>query len=199
MASMNTRLNIDKLDGNIVQKHGGSKQAGFYQLGPCVKTGVHGVHVQKCVWFEVKLQGAQENHEFEVIQESDTHDAVAKKVKVPGQDGTKGNAAEMYRGDSNMVALGVVAAEIWVTKGFPDEAKEIILGMEIFRTRSEGGLSRNRDEEKKNKVSSGYCYLCLDEGGLQSEVSTLVEAVAYQRRLTIITKVEIVRILVCNS
>nr|GEY79326.1 zinc finger, CCHC-type [Tanacetum cinerariifolium] len=38
MASMNTRLNIEKLDGNIVQKHGGlkqlgSKQVGFKQLG----------------------------------------------------------------------------------------------------------------------------------------------------------------------
>ncbi|GJR88466.1 hypothetical protein Tco_0212477 [Tanacetum coccineum] len=33
MASMNTRLNIKKLDGNIVQKHGSSKQVGFKQLG----------------------------------------------------------------------------------------------------------------------------------------------------------------------
>ncbi|GKB95157.1 hypothetical protein Tco_0981294 [Tanacetum coccineum] len=30
---MNTRLNIEKLDGNIVQKHGSSKQVGFKQLG----------------------------------------------------------------------------------------------------------------------------------------------------------------------
>ncbi|GKE44224.1 hypothetical protein Tco_1471508 [Tanacetum coccineum] len=43
MASMNTRLNIEKLDGNIVQNHGGSKQVGFKQLGPGVETGVHGV------------------------------------------------------------------------------------------------------------------------------------------------------------
>nr|GEZ36702.1 zinc finger, CCHC-type [Tanacetum cinerariifolium] len=63
MASMNTRLNIKKLDGNIVQKHGGSKQVGlkqlgskqvrfkqlgvkqvgFKQLGPCVETGVYEV------------------------------------------------------------------------------------------------------------------------------------------------------------
>ncbi|GKC77369.1 hypothetical protein Tco_1128143, partial [Tanacetum coccineum] len=41
MASMNTRINIEKLDGNIVQKHGGSKQVGFKQLGPGVETGVH--------------------------------------------------------------------------------------------------------------------------------------------------------------
>ncbi|GJX96365.1 hypothetical protein Tco_0352163 [Tanacetum coccineum] len=36
-------LNIEKLDGNIVQKHGGSKQVGFKQLGLGVETGVHGV------------------------------------------------------------------------------------------------------------------------------------------------------------
>ncbi|GKE45495.1 hypothetical protein Tco_1472779, partial [Tanacetum coccineum] len=59
MAIMNTRLNIEKLDGNIVQKHGGSKQVGFKQLGCSVETGVHGVHDEKLVWFEVELQGAQ--------------------------------------------------------------------------------------------------------------------------------------------
>ena len=79
MASMNTRLNIEKLDGNIVLKHGGSKQVGFKQLGLGVKTRVHGVHVQKRVWFEVELQGAQENREAEVIQESNDHAAVAQR------------------------------------------------------------------------------------------------------------------------
>ncbi|GKC39389.1 hypothetical protein Tco_1051773 [Tanacetum coccineum] len=53
MASMNTRLNIKKLDGNIVQKHGCSKQVGFKQLDPGVETGVHGVHDEKRVWFQV--------------------------------------------------------------------------------------------------------------------------------------------------
>ncbi|GKG01083.1 hypothetical protein Tco_0305788, partial [Tanacetum coccineum] len=33
MASMNTRLNIEKLDEDIVQKHRGSKQVGLKQLG----------------------------------------------------------------------------------------------------------------------------------------------------------------------
>ncbi|GJW14508.1 zinc finger, CCHC-type containing protein [Tanacetum coccineum] len=61
MTSMNTRLNIKKLDGNIIQKHGGSKQVGlkqlsskqvrfkqlghkqvgFKQLGPGVERGFH--------------------------------------------------------------------------------------------------------------------------------------------------------------
>ncbi|GKE25911.1 hypothetical protein Tco_1441295 [Tanacetum coccineum] len=90
MASMNTRLNIENLDGNILQKHGGTKQVGFKQLGPCVKAGIHGVHVQKCVWFEVGLQGAQENREAKVIQESNDHATVAqRKLKVKQLKGKK--------------------------------------------------------------------------------------------------------------
>nr|GEW11549.1 RNA-directed DNA polymerase, eukaryota [Tanacetum cinerariifolium] len=88
MASMNTRLNIKKLDGNIAQKHGGLKQVGlkqlgykqvgfkqlgvkqvgFKQLGSSVKTGVHRVHDEKRVWFEVELQGAQGDCKAEVFQ-----------------------------------------------------------------------------------------------------------------------------------
>ncbi|GKA26872.1 hypothetical protein Tco_0712981 [Tanacetum coccineum] len=79
MASMNTRLNIKKLDGNIVQKHGGSKQVGFKQLSPGVETRVHGVHDEKRVWFEVKLQGAQGDREAEVFQVSNDDTAVAQR------------------------------------------------------------------------------------------------------------------------
>ncbi|GKA94995.1 hypothetical protein Tco_0817033 [Tanacetum coccineum] len=79
MASMNTRLNIEKLDGNIVQKHGGSKQVGFKQLGPGVETGVHGVHDEKRVWFEVELQGAQGDLEAEVFQVSNDDTAMAQR------------------------------------------------------------------------------------------------------------------------
>ncbi|GJW54744.1 hypothetical protein Tco_0098829 [Tanacetum coccineum] len=87
MASMNTRLNIKKLDGNIVQKHEGSKQVrlkqlgskqvrfkqfghkqvGFKQLGLDVETGFHGVQDEKRVWFEVELQRAQGDCEAEVF------------------------------------------------------------------------------------------------------------------------------------
>ncbi|GJY52010.1 hypothetical protein Tco_0442857 [Tanacetum coccineum] len=79
MASMNTRLNIKKLDGNIIQKHAGSKQVGFKQLGPSVETGVYGVHDEKCVWFEVELQGAQRDREAEVFQVSNDDTAVAQR------------------------------------------------------------------------------------------------------------------------
>ncbi|GJX23563.1 hypothetical protein Tco_0228008 [Tanacetum coccineum] len=79
MASMNTRLNIKKLDGNIVQKHGGSKQVGVKQLSPGVKTGVHGVHDEKRVWFEVELQRAQGDHEAEVFQVSNDDTVVTQR------------------------------------------------------------------------------------------------------------------------
>ncbi|GJZ48253.1 hypothetical protein Tco_0602085 [Tanacetum coccineum] len=68
MAIMNTGLNIEKLDEYIVQKHGGSKQVGFKQLGPRVEIGVHGVHDEKLVWFEVELHGAQGDREAEVFR-----------------------------------------------------------------------------------------------------------------------------------
>ncbi|GJV05181.1 hypothetical protein Tco_1338750 [Tanacetum coccineum] len=79
MASINTRLNITKLDGNIVQKHRSSKQVGFKQLGPGVETGVHGVHDEKRVWFEVELQGAQGDRKAEVFQVSNDDTAVAQR------------------------------------------------------------------------------------------------------------------------
>nr|GFA11513.1 zinc finger, CCHC-type [Tanacetum cinerariifolium]GFA11515.1 zinc finger, CCHC-type [Tanacetum cinerariifolium] len=86
-----------------VQKHGGSKQVGlkqfsskqvgfkqlghkqvgFKQLGPGVETGVHRVQVDKRVWFEVELQGAQGNREAEM-------GANITVTGVPGQKGAEG-------------------------------------------------------------------------------------------------------------
>ncbi|GJS28225.1 zinc finger, CCHC-type containing protein [Tanacetum coccineum] len=79
MASINTRLNIEKLNGNIVQKHGDSKQVVFTQLGPGVETGFHGVHDEKRVWFEVELQRAQGDREAEVFQVSNDDTAVDQR------------------------------------------------------------------------------------------------------------------------
>ncbi|GJW10711.1 hypothetical protein Tco_1576538 [Tanacetum coccineum] len=112
MDSMNTRLNIEKLDDNIIQKHGGSKQVGlkqlgskqvgFKQLGPGVKTRFHGVQDEKRVWFEVELQGAQRDREAEVFQQEKVHLGIkvgANTVtRVPGQEGAEGNVAEKKKG-----------------------------------------------------------------------------------------------------
>ncbi|GJW23623.1 hypothetical protein Tco_0034245 [Tanacetum coccineum] len=51
--------------------------------GPGVKTRVDEVHVQKRMWFEVKLEGALENSEPEVIHDSNDDAAGAqRKLKV---------------------------------------------------------------------------------------------------------------------
>ncbi|GJV61338.1 hypothetical protein Tco_1467438 [Tanacetum coccineum] len=51
----------------------------FKQLGPGVDTGVHRVHVEKRVWFEVELQGALRDHEAEVFQVSNDDAVVAQR------------------------------------------------------------------------------------------------------------------------
>nr|GEV90002.1 ribonuclease H-like domain-containing protein [Tanacetum cinerariifolium] len=98
MASINTRLNIKKLYGNIIQKHGGSKQVGFKQLTPGVETGVHEVHDEKRVWFEVELQGAQGDHEAEVFQvyTQCMKSEVVKHLGVPGILQQNGLVNETY-------------------------------------------------------------------------------------------------------
>ncbi|GJT22625.1 hypothetical protein Tco_0892562 [Tanacetum coccineum] len=46
---------------------------------PGVKVGVHGVHDEKRVWFEVELKGAQGDREAEVFQVSNDDTAVAQR------------------------------------------------------------------------------------------------------------------------
>nr|GEW07977.1 zinc finger, CCHC-type [Tanacetum cinerariifolium] len=146
MASMNTRLNTEKLDGNIVQKHGG----------------VHGVQVEKRVWFEVKLQGAQGDREADVSQVSNNDAAVAQRrlkdkqleektntdclVKeqekkhlgikaganitvtgVPRQEGAEGNVAEKKKVKESMEAnLGkLLKYNAWSTRWSPVRGSSI--------------------------------------------------------------------------
>ncbi|GKA13800.1 hypothetical protein Tco_0693446 [Tanacetum coccineum] len=140
MASMNTRLNIEKLDGNIVQKHGGSKQAGlkqlgskqvgfkqlghkqvgFKQLGPGVETGFHGVKDEKRVWFEVELHGAQGDCKAEVFQVSNNDPVVAQRRLEDKQPEEKTNTDFLVKEQEN-VHLGIkVGANIMVT-GVPGQ------------------------------------------------------------------------------
>ncbi|GJW67514.1 hypothetical protein Tco_0121938 [Tanacetum coccineum] len=55
------------------------KKFGFKQRGPGAETGVQGVQVDKRVWFEVKLKGAQGSHEGEVFQVSNNDIVVAQR------------------------------------------------------------------------------------------------------------------------
>nr|GEU78136.1 zinc finger, CCHC-type [Tanacetum cinerariifolium] len=100
-----------------VQKHGGSKQVRFKQLGSKQvgfkqlghkqvgfkqlgsETRVHGVQVDKCVWFEVELQGTQENREAEVFRSMKMYTLGIKVranimvTRVVGQEGVEDNVA----------------------------------------------------------------------------------------------------------
>ncbi|GJT39768.1 hypothetical protein Tco_0939633 [Tanacetum coccineum] len=120
MASMNTRLNIKKLNDNIIKKHRGSKQVGFKQPGPGVETGVHEVSIDDTAVAQGRLEDKQPeektNTDCLVKEQEKVHHgadvgAAIMKNRVPGQEGAKGNAAERYREDSNEAAFAVTAVE----------------------------------------------------------------------------------------
>ncbi|GKA94408.1 hypothetical protein Tco_0816446 [Tanacetum coccineum] len=127
---MNTRLNIEKLNGNIVQKYGsskqvgfkqlGHKQVGFKQLGPGVETGFHGVQDKKRVWFEVELQGAQGNREVEVFQVSNDDAAVAQRLLEDKQLEEKTNTDCLVKERKKVHLCIKVGANITVT-GVPGQ------------------------------------------------------------------------------
>ncbi|GJX11072.1 hypothetical protein Tco_0200931 [Tanacetum coccineum] len=98
MASMNTRLNIEKIDGNIVQKHGSSKQIGFKQLA----------HKQV------------RDRKAEVFQVSNDDTAVAQRRLEDKQPEEKTNTDCLVK-EREKVHLGIkVGANITVT-GVPGE------------------------------------------------------------------------------
>ncbi|GJY91117.1 hypothetical protein Tco_0506313 [Tanacetum coccineum] len=146
MASMNTRLNIKKLDENIVQKHGGSKQVGLKQLGskqvgfkqlsqkqvgfkqlrPGVKTGLHGVQDEKRVWFEDKQPEENTNTDCLVKEQEKVHLGIKVGANitvtgVPGQEGAEGNVAEKKKVKESMEAnLGkLLKYNAWSTRWSP--------------------------------------------------------------------------------
>ncbi|GKB60857.1 ribonuclease H-like domain-containing protein [Tanacetum coccineum] len=117
MASMNTRLNIEKLDGNIIQKHESSKQVGFKQLGPGVKTRFHGVQDKKNMF---GLRWNCRDREAEVFQVSNDDTAVAQRRLEDKQPEEKTNTDCLVK-EREKVHLGIkVGANITVT-GVPGQ------------------------------------------------------------------------------
>ncbi|GKB45592.1 hypothetical protein Tco_0896345 [Tanacetum coccineum] len=85
----------------------GHKQVGFKQLGPGVETRVHGVHVEKRVWFEVELHGAQGDRKAEEQKKVHLGIKVGENITVtgvPGQEGAEGNVAEKKKVNESMEA-----------------------------------------------------------------------------------------------
>ncbi|GJU42473.1 hypothetical protein Tco_1195430 [Tanacetum coccineum] len=84
-----------------VQKHGGSKQVGFKQLGPGVETGVHGVQDEKLAqrWLEDRQPEEKTNTDCLVKEQEKVHlgikvGANIMVTRVRGQEGAEDNVAE---------------------------------------------------------------------------------------------------------
>ncbi|GKB32334.1 hypothetical protein Tco_0871735, partial [Tanacetum coccineum] len=107
-----TRLNIEKLDENIVQKHGGSKQVGLKQLG------------SKQVGFKQLGQKQVGDREAEVFQVSNDDTAVAQRRLEDKQPEEKTNTDCLVK-EQEKVHLGIkVGANITVT-GVPEQEGEV--------------------------------------------------------------------------
>ncbi|GJW11883.1 retrovirus-related pol polyprotein from transposon TNT 1-94 [Tanacetum coccineum] len=120
----------------------GHKQVEFKQLGPSVETGVHGVQVDKRVWFEVELQGAQGNHEAEVFQVSNDDASVAQRRLEDKKLEEKTNM-DCLVNEQEKVHLGIkVGANIMVT-GVPEQE-----GVE-------GNVAEKKKVEESKKANLG--------------------------------------------
>nr|GEU44351.1 zinc finger, CCHC-type [Tanacetum cinerariifolium] len=111
MASMNTRLNIKKLDENILQKYGG----GTAESSKDREAEVFQVSNDDTVVAQRRLEDKQSkektNTDCMIKEKEKVHygvdvGAVIMKIRVLGQEGAKGNAAEMYREDSDFQVKG---------------------------------------------------------------------------------------------
>ncbi|GJW41618.1 hypothetical protein Tco_0067463 [Tanacetum coccineum] len=125
MAGLITRFDIKKLDGNIIQNHGGSKQGGlkqlgskqvgfkqlgrkqvgFKQLGHGVETGFHRVQDEKLAQrrLEDKQPEEKTNTDCLVKEREKVHLGIKMGAnititEVPGQEGAEGNVAEKKKG-----------------------------------------------------------------------------------------------------
>ncbi|GKA53721.1 zinc finger, CCHC-type containing protein [Tanacetum coccineum] len=185
-----------------VQKHGGSKQVGlkklgskqvgFKQLGPGVETGVHGVQVDKRVWFEVELQGAQGNRESEVFQVSNDDVAVAQRWLGDKQPEEKTNMDCLVK-EQEKVHLGIkVGANITVT-GVPDqegaegnvaekkkvkESMEANLGKLLKYNAWSTRNIRSKFKHRKPKVKSVHNtlhHLCKSNAVMESQTALELE------------------------
>nr|GEY39038.1 hypothetical protein [Tanacetum cinerariifolium] len=111
MASVNTRLNIEKLDENIIQKHGGSKQVGLKQLGSNKLGSNNLVSNDDTAVAQRRLNDKQpkekKNTDYLVKEQENKHLGVKvgeniTVTGVPGQEGAKDNVAEKKKVKESM-------------------------------------------------------------------------------------------------
>nr|GEX52897.1 retrovirus-related Pol polyprotein from transposon TNT 1-94 [Tanacetum cinerariifolium] len=116
------------------------KQVGFKQLGPSVETRVHGVQVEKRVWFEVELYGAQVDRETKVFQVSNDDAAVAQIRLKDTQLEEKTNTDCLVK-DQKKVHLGIKVREYIMVTGVPGQES------------AEGNVAKNKKVKESMKAN----------------------------------------------
>ncbi|GJR10883.1 hypothetical protein Tco_0793535 [Tanacetum coccineum] len=101
MASMSTRLNIEKLDENIIQKHGGSKQVGDREAEVFQVSNDDTAVAQRRL--EDKQPEEKTNTDCLIKEQEKVHLGIKVGANitvtgVPGQEGAEGNVAEKKKG-----------------------------------------------------------------------------------------------------
>ncbi|GJY33715.1 hypothetical protein Tco_0418184 [Tanacetum coccineum] len=192
MASMNTRLNIEKLDENIVQKHGGSKQVGLKQLGSKQVGFKQLGHKQVCVNMDRNHVGVSTIGplvEIEVHGVSNDDTAVAQRWLEDKQPEEKTNTDCLVKEKEN-VHLGIKVGEnIMVTevpgqKGAEgnvpalDEDAEYRLCLSVTpKGTADVGLIYGRDQGKHVDVDGFVDADYAKDPNKEAEYMALTEAI----------------------
>ncbi|GJX09325.1 hypothetical protein Tco_0199184 [Tanacetum coccineum] len=108
MASSITSFDIEKLDGNIIQNHGGSKQVGLKQLGSKQVSNDDDAIAQRRL--EDKQLEERTNTNCLVKEQEKVHLGIKVRADitvtgVPGQEGPEGNVAERKKRRSKEAKL----------------------------------------------------------------------------------------------
>nr|GEY32178.1 zinc finger, CCHC-type [Tanacetum cinerariifolium] len=188
LASMNTRLNIEKLDGNIVQKHEGEDHT--FEVEPHGNVdhvvGSQEVQTQVLIYYHSPRDRKQHSAWDLFSYREDSNEAaftVAAVDKIYAHESSTFNdtvACEVIL--KWMAALkedmdtrsDVYVAEIWATKGLLDKAKGNVLGIEIVRDQSgytptlRVSQSRFYNEKLVHNLLEGHSILSL-EGSLSGD------------------------------
>nr|GEW87342.1 zinc finger, CCHC-type [Tanacetum cinerariifolium] len=154
----------------------------FWSSRVSIDKGVHGVHDEKRIWFEVELQGAQRDHEVEVFQNGlvkETNVTLLAKVRCfliqsglskveplgdhtlevePQENVDQG--AGYKKEDSNKAAFAVAAME----KIYAHESLNFnhIVACEVI-SKWKAGLKDDMDVRSDVYVLSNGCRKCSDD------------------------------------
>ncbi|GJX20769.1 hypothetical protein Tco_0223446 [Tanacetum coccineum] len=137
-----SNLVLNKLRSNKLVK-----KIRLKQLGPSVETKFHGVHVDKRVWFEVELHGAQGNREAEGFQVSNDDTVAAQSRLEDRQIEEKTNTGCLVKEQEN-VHLGIKMGVNVMVTGVPGQES------------AEGNVTEKKKVKKYIEANLGKLLMC---------------------------------------